>query len=50
MSIHDEAEISRLREDRDRIARELAILRLKHQSLQLEVEELRNKLATLQNK
>ena len=40
-----EAEINRLREDRDRIARELAILRLKHQGLQVEIEELRNKLA-----
>ena len=50
MSPHDEAEIKRLREDRDRIARDLAILRLQYSQLQMELEELKNRLATLQNK
>lgn len=45
-----EAEIERLREDRDRIARDLAILRLKHSQLQMQLEDAQNRLATLQNK
>jgi predicted nucleic acid-binding Zn-ribbon protein len=45
-----ETEIERLREDRDRIARDLAMLRLKHSQLQMQLEDAQNTLATLQNK
>jgi len=50
VSIHDEQEIERLRANRDSIARDLAILRLRYQTLQAELDELKLKMEELLKK
>lgn len=48
MSIHDEAEIERLRADRDDRARELAIARLRMQGMESVIQDQRAKMAELE--